>query len=111
MEALVAVVFWTVIFLLARFNFGVNPTGNYPRGAHGTVGSIQSRKARWQPPERTMDPVCGALVRTDRAKPSLHDGMIYYFCSRDCREIFEAAPDLYVDGEGVRVPELNVSGR
>ena len=52
-----------------------------------------------------MDPVCGALVRTDRAKPSLHDGRIYYFCSRDCREIFEAAPDLYLDGEGMRGPE------
>ncbi|MEL6218110.1 MAG: cation transporter [Pseudomonadota bacterium] len=49
----------------------------------------------WSPPEWDIDPVCGNKVRTANAKPSIHEGAAVYFCSRDCREIFEAAPDLY----------------
>ena len=45
-----------------------------------------------------VDPVCGKTVRTDRAKPSVFAGTVYYFCSRECRERFEAAPELYVPG-------------
>jgi YHS domain-containing protein len=28
-----------------------------------------------------------------------HEGTTYYFCSRDCREEFEAAPEDYIGGE------------
>ena len=44
-----------------------------------------------------VDPVCGKTVRPSAAKPSVHDGSVYYFCSRDCREIFEAAPEQYLE--------------
>lgn len=50
---------------------------------------------KWSPPEWDIDPVCGSKVRTANAKPSLHNGNAVFFCSRDCREIFEAAPELY----------------
>ena len=43
-----------------------------------------------------MDPVCGKTVRTDKAKSLVYDGSVFYFCSRECRERFEAAPHLYV---------------
>jgi YHS domain-containing protein len=43
-----------------------------------------------------MDPVCGKTVHTDQGKTSVFDGLVYYFCSCECREIFEAAPELYV---------------
>jgi YHS domain-containing protein len=48
------------------------------------------------PPQTDVDPVCGKTVHTDRAKPSVHDGTVYYFCSRECRERFEAAPQHYL---------------
>lgn len=50
----------------------------------------------WVPPAKDVDPVCGKTVTTERAKPSVYAGHIHYFCSRECREVFEAAPDLYV---------------
>ncbi len=49
---------------------------------------------RLQP--KKVDVVCDEAVTVDRAKPSVHEGNIYYFCSRECREIFEASPEMYV---------------
>ena len=47
-----------------------------------------------------IDPVCGMEVdeRTTKERAA-HEGTIYYFCSRDCREEFEAAPEDYIGGE------------
>src|SRR3546814_6820062 len=53
---------------------------------------------RWVPPAKDVDPACGRTVTTDKAKPSIYAGKVYYFCSRECREVFEAAPQLYVGG-------------
>jgi YHS domain-containing protein len=53
-------------------------------------------KLRWVPPVEDPDPVCGEMVTTDKAKPSVYAGTVYYFCSRECREVFEAAPHFYV---------------
>jgi YHS domain-containing protein len=35
-------------------------------------------------------------AKTAGAKPSVYDGNVHYFRSRDCREIFEAAPQTHV---------------
>lgn len=51
-----------------------------------------------------MDPVCGKTVSTETAKPSVHDGHVYYFCSRDCRERFEAAPEQYLAIDDAKRP-------
>ena len=64
---------------------------------------------RWVPPERDADPVCGKTVTTSKAKSSVHAGLVYYFCSRECREVFEAAPALYVGDGRVRRPKLERS--
>jgi YHS domain-containing protein len=48
------------------------------------------------PPAKDVDPVCGKTVTTERAKPSIYAGNVFYFCSRDCREIFEVASHFYV---------------
>ena len=53
---------------------------------------------RWVPPDKDTDPVCNKLIATDQAKSSVYAGNVYYFCSRECREVFEAAPELYVGG-------------
>ncbi|MFQ5763719.1 MAG: YHS domain-containing protein [Rhodospirillales bacterium] len=60
-------------------------------------------KAPTTAPVEHVDPVCGKTVITDDAKPSIHDGEAYYFCSDDCRETFENAPSDYV-GRGQQAP-------
>lgn len=105
MSALVYFLIWAVlIFLMMRFGCGAQVMG----GGHGTHrkagGSDRNRGLRWAAPDTDRDPVCGKTVRTDTAKPTVHDGMVYYFCSRDCREAFEVAPELYT-GEGAGSPK------
>lgn len=105
MEALFYLVIWgALIFLMMRFGCGAHVMG------HGRSPSKQDKDAgpsgsvglSWVPPETDVDPVCGKTVKTDHAKPSVHEGAVYYFCSRDCREAFEAAPELYI---GDRKPD------
>lgn len=40
--------------------------------------------------------MCGKTVTTDKAKPSVYAGNVLYFCSRECREVFEAVREFYV---------------
>ncbi len=61
-----------------------------------------SGEPRWVAPAKDVDPVCSKTVSTDKAKPSVFGGNVYYFCSRECREVFEAAPDIYVGGNQSR---------
>ncbi len=76
--------------------------GHKNSGHNNDVGASKSNESmRWAPPEKDVDPVCKKVVYTEKSKPSVHDGDVYYFCSRECREIFEAAPDLYIIGIGV----------
>lgn len=106
MEALLYFALWAgIIFLMMRFGCGAHIMGHgrgRTRGgsAHGTGSSAE---VSWVPPARDTDPVCGKTVATDAAKPSVYDGRVFYFCSRECREAFEAAPDLYV-GDGKSDP-------
>jgi YHS domain-containing protein len=108
MEALLYFAVWAAfIFLMMRFGCGAHVMGH---GHHGPMkNGREDRSApdslRWVPPKEDMDPVCGKTVRPENAKPSVHDGYVYYFCSRECREAFEAAPHLYVG------PEAEASGK
>lgn len=59
----------------------------------------QQRSGRDSLVEEATDPICGMHVdpedrSTDRTR---HQGKIYYFCSSDCREQFEASPDDFLD--------------
>ncbi len=43
------------------------------------------------------DPVCGMNVETSQAAgQSTHAGSEFYFCSRECREIFDQDPHRYL---------------
>ena len=47
-----------------------------------------------------IDPVCGMEVDELTAKNKvLHEGTTYYFCSKDCKDEFEASPEDYIGGE------------
>lgn len=102
MNALFYFLVWAVIILvMMRFGCGAHVLGHsHGKAKHGDGGPKEQEGAavlRWIPPAKDRDPVCGKTVRTSAAKPSVHDGSVYYFCSRDCREIFEAAPEQYLE--------------
>ena len=69
-------------------------------------GQSEAVDLRWIPPAKDVDPICGKTVSTDTAKPSVYDGSVYYFCSRECREIFEAAPEQYIGPHAEGPPQL-----
>ena len=49
-----------------------------------------------------IDPVCGMDVEERDAKErATFEGQTYYFCSSDCREEFEQAPEDYIGDEGL----------
>lgn len=98
MEALLYFVFWgAFIFLMMRFGCGSHVMGHkHGKGnSEPDTASGSRRDMRWIPPANDMDPVCKKTVATNQAKSSVHAGRVYYFCSRECREVFEAAPALY----------------
>lgn len=112
MDALFFFLVWAVIFVvMMRFGCGSHVMGHSHgkanHGDGGPKGQDEATALRWIPPAKDRDPVCGKTVSTDAAKPSVHDGSVYYFCSRDCREIFEAAPEQYLEPSAeTRQPQL-----
>ncbi len=47
------------------------------------------------------DPVCGMMVRADRAAATVeHQGQKYYFCARQCAEKFQYDPERYLKPPG-----------
>lgn len=112
MEALFYFAVWAgLIFLMMRFGCGAHIMGRgHGKGQAGNKsGQAGESELRWVPPKKDTDPVCDKTVSTDKAKSSVHDGNVYYFCSRDCREAFEAAPELYVGGGDPYPPRLEHS--
>jgi YHS domain-containing protein len=101
---------WAVIiFVMMRFGGGVHGVGH----SHGNTSPKEPRKSGgllWISPTMDIDPVFGKTVSTSAAKPSVHDGNVYYFCSREYREIFEAAPEQYVRS-GAKTPPPQLENR
>jgi len=116
METILPLLIWGgLFFLMMRFGCGSHMFGrghgaDDKKGASaeghgggcGTSGGKPARTAAdaerltWEAPEKDVDPVCGETVATATAKSSVHGGEVYYFCSRECREAFEASPETYV---------------
>jgi len=97
-----SIILWVGIFFVLM-RFGHFATGMKSDQMKSQNKNLQNNNSNhelvWTPPEKDIDPVCNKSVVTDTAKPSVHNGKVYYFCSRTCRERFEAAPDLYVGGQ------------
>lgn len=110
MNALLYFAIWAgLIFLMMRFGCGRHVMGGGHSDADSAAGhsSKSTNNLRWSPPESDVDPVCGKTVYPANAKTSVYDGYVYYFCSSDCRDRFEAAPDTYVgDRDGREHPQL-----
>src|SRR3546814_17602080 len=104
MQALLYFAIWAVVlFLMMRFGCGSHAMGlghGHQIGRHGD-SEHDAAQPHWVPPETDTDPVCGKTVRTETARPSIHEGRVFYFCSRECRERFEAAPDIYIGAKSL----------
>ena len=77
---------------------------------------MYEHKIREQPDEETeeqhRDPVCGMTVSdTDDAFAYEFEGNRYYFCSRNCRERFEADPEKYLNPESSSGETDETAGR
>ncbi len=98
MEMLLTIAVWTgLFFMMMRFGSGAHLTGCTHKNAtgHDPLATMEPPELRWVPAEKDIDPVCKKTIATSTARSCVHEGKVYYFCSRDCREIFEAAPDMY----------------
>jgi NTE family protein len=52
-----------------------------------------------------IDPVCRMSVSSSRARARAErDGIAYYFCSTNCRDVFERYGDRYLPARGTRNP-------
>ena len=86
-----------LFFLMMRFGCGSHVMGHgRGQGHQGHGGSVPPAAAgRWTQPQTEIDPVCGMTVSTDNARSSVHHGTVYYFCSAQHRDQFEADPERY----------------
>ena len=111
MEALVYFIIWAAaIFVMMRFGCGAHVM-EHGRKHRQTEESpkTESSELRWVAPETDTDPVCGKVVSTNKARATVHAGNVYYLCSRECREVFEIAPELHVKGPDGKQPSLEHS--
>ena len=72
-------------FVMMRFGCGAHIMGHGQH--HAAMQALQL--------ENDTDPVCGMSVKTTTAKTAAWQGRVYHFCSRTCREKFEATPATY----------------
>ena len=102
MSALLYFVLWAgLIFLMMRFGCGAHVMG-HGHGGHGgrDDGPTGGGGTSWAPPETDIDPVCRMSVRPESAKSSVYRGTVYYFCSPEHRDAFEAEPERYLGRQG-----------
>jgi len=102
METLLYFLLFGGLFLLMmRFGCGAHTMGHgHSHGDSRDEPPGAAARPRWVPPAKDTDPVCGMTVATAGAKSAVHDGTVYYFCSADCRDKFEAAPASYAKAPG-----------
>jgi len=107
-------IFGGLFFFMMKFGCGSHMMGHGKghgkdtKTTAGCCGGSDKNKTKQstQPPKNDVDPVCGKSVTTDMAKTSLHDGLIYFFCSPACREIFEEDPGRYAANDKQSSPAL-----
>ena len=86
-----------LFFFMMRVGCGAHIMGHgHHHGGKEADDHSSDGNLRWLAPKQAVDPVCGMTVQTAGAKSAVHDGQVYYFCSQDCRQKFEAAPAAYV---------------
>ncbi len=95
MTAIIYFLIWAALFfVMMRFGCGAHVMGHGHH--HGHRGADDSHNGEITAPPWTTDPVCGMNVETAKAKSVVYDRHAYYFCSKECRDKFEANPQTYI---------------
>jgi YHS domain-containing protein len=86
LKSLLTLVAWVALFfMMMRYGCGVHMMGRH--GRHQPHAENQAD---------VRDPVCGMTVQQEApSAAAVHQGRTYYFCSRSCRDKFEASPERY----------------
>lgn len=91
MEGLLSLlVFAGLFFLMMRYGCGAHMA----HGGHGGHAGHDSHSTNNE--GKHTDPVCGMEVEINQGYGKMHDGQLYRFCSRDCLDKFEVAPERYL---------------
>ena len=90
-------IFGVLFLMMMRGGCGSHVMG-HGHGGHGATPDPNNKQTGTDasPPAEAVDPVCGMKVATASARSSLFQGKVYYFCSADCREKFEASPASFL---------------
>lgn len=95
-------------FLMMRVGCGSHVMG-HGHGEHEGHGaappSDSTGRTAWSPPETDIDPVCRMSIETKGARSSMYQGTVYYFCSAEHRDQFEAEPERYVGSHAGNAPK------
>ena len=94
MEGLFSLLLFAALFyFMMRFGCGAHMVhghaGHGGQGGHGGTLPLEGGVA---------DPVCGMSVELGKGYAKMHEGRQYRFCSRQCLDQFEAAPQRYAKG-------------
>ncbi len=76
--------FAVLFYVMMRFGCGAHMV-------HGHHGGHQSGVTG----DKHVDPVCGKSVDPNEGYGKMHANTLYRFCSRECLDAFEAAPERY----------------
>lgn len=79
-----------MFYLMMRFGCGAHMVHGH--GGHGAGGSGHGASP--------VDPVCGMEVAPTSGYSRMYEGREYRFCSRQCLDQFDAAPERYSGGKG-----------
>jgi len=111
MQTLVYFLIWgAFIFFMMRFGCGAHVMGHGRHHGGGRSDNLPlAGGAHWAPPGTAVDPVCGMNVEPAKSKSTVHDGHVYYFCSQDCREKFEASPKAFSAGNAIPLQNIEHS--
>jgi YHS domain-containing protein len=105
-QAVLYFLIWAAFFaLMMRVGCGAHVMGHQHRHTGEARPGESDTDALSEAPAQAVDPVCSKLVRPSEAKSSVFGRQIYYFCSSQCRDKFEAAPLTYTKGQSTQSPQ------
>ena len=85
-----------LFFIMMRYGCGAHMLrGHSGHKGHNGHGHPHDHDHNINAQTAATDPVCGMQVDEDKGYSKMHEGKLYRFCSRDCLDKFESAPEQY----------------
>ncbi len=88
MDGLISLLMFAVFFYL-MMRFGC--------GAHMVHGKHDKNVDQGGTDVKHIDPVCGMQISPEEGYGKMQEGRLFRFCSRNCLDKFDAAPDKFLN--------------